>query len=477
MNKRLEKINWFDFAIVLFVALIFSWLFFLSFSILVDGDEKEHLYASYLISKGDIPYRDFFEHHHPLLWYLFAPIVLMFSNNENVLYIMRLFVFFVMLGQLVYIYKIYDLINKNKILALLSVGVYLSFIPIQTKSILFRPDSLMVLFGLAGFYYYLKYIELKDRKFIVLSFLLFLFSFMTLQKILLLFLPLGMLMVWHMKEKQFKMGDFFVALGFILLLLALYVFYLYRNDALKDFFETTWLLNLKIRYKYSLVSLMDWLMILVGGGFCLWELLFSNNKKMKEIAFLGVVLAISFIVLRPSYTHYFFVIYPCFAIIITNVLFRFFGKKIVFFVFIDVLFVLVKLVNGVHVYPKYPYNFAEYVKKERIILLNSDADDYFIGCEDLVYGTSLRRNIAGYYWFSYVQMSQLDYAYFKRKELPDLNEIITIKKPKIVCGGDWGYCLDDNLYMKTPCVTWQYLDVEKLKENYSKIGTVWFRRE
>ena len=109
MNKRLEKINWFDFAIVLFVALIFSWLFFLSFSIFVDGDEKEHLYASYLISKGDIPYRDFFEHHHPLLWYLFAPIVLMFSNNENVLYIMRLFVFFVMLVQCVYTYKIYDL--------------------------------------------------------------------------------------------------------------------------------------------------------------------------------------------------------------------------------------------------------------------------------------------------------------------------------------------------------------------------------
>ena len=32
------------------------------------ADDIEHLRATYFVSSGDIPYRDFFDHHHPLLW-------------------------------------------------------------------------------------------------------------------------------------------------------------------------------------------------------------------------------------------------------------------------------------------------------------------------------------------------------------------------------------------------------------------------
>jgi len=38
-------------------------------------DEAEHLHAAWNISRGELPYRDFFEHHPPLLWYLAVPIV------------------------------------------------------------------------------------------------------------------------------------------------------------------------------------------------------------------------------------------------------------------------------------------------------------------------------------------------------------------------------------------------------------------
>ena len=39
-------------------------------------DEREHLQATWLIYAGDVPYRDFFEHHHPGMWYLFSLLLL-----------------------------------------------------------------------------------------------------------------------------------------------------------------------------------------------------------------------------------------------------------------------------------------------------------------------------------------------------------------------------------------------------------------
>lgn len=38
-------------------------------------DEFQHLHASYLVSIGQIPFRDFFEHHTPLFYYLMAPFI------------------------------------------------------------------------------------------------------------------------------------------------------------------------------------------------------------------------------------------------------------------------------------------------------------------------------------------------------------------------------------------------------------------
>lgn len=37
-------------------------------------DEAEHLHAAWNIAQGQIPFRDFFEHHPPVLWYLLAPL-------------------------------------------------------------------------------------------------------------------------------------------------------------------------------------------------------------------------------------------------------------------------------------------------------------------------------------------------------------------------------------------------------------------
>ena len=39
-----------------------------------DTDELEHLHAAGLVANGAVPYRDFFEHHGPLLWYVLGDV-------------------------------------------------------------------------------------------------------------------------------------------------------------------------------------------------------------------------------------------------------------------------------------------------------------------------------------------------------------------------------------------------------------------
>jgi hypothetical protein len=56
----------------------------------IDPDEFEHLHAGFLVFQGDVPYRDFFEHHGPLLYYALWPLFKLLGPNLSVLWWGRL---------------------------------------------------------------------------------------------------------------------------------------------------------------------------------------------------------------------------------------------------------------------------------------------------------------------------------------------------------------------------------------------------
>ena len=58
---------------LLFCAGLLYWVVIYSGS--GDGDTLEHVHSSWLVWSGKIPYKDFFQHHNPLLWYVGAPLV------------------------------------------------------------------------------------------------------------------------------------------------------------------------------------------------------------------------------------------------------------------------------------------------------------------------------------------------------------------------------------------------------------------
>lgn len=58
------------------LALLMAW----AATVRVDSDEVEHLHVSWLVSQGLAPFRDFWQAHSPLLWYLLAPVVALFHS-------------------------------------------------------------------------------------------------------------------------------------------------------------------------------------------------------------------------------------------------------------------------------------------------------------------------------------------------------------------------------------------------------------
>lgn len=53
------------------------------------NDEVEHLHCAWLLSRGEIPWRDFWEHHPPALWQALAPLVLVLPESVTTLWAVR----------------------------------------------------------------------------------------------------------------------------------------------------------------------------------------------------------------------------------------------------------------------------------------------------------------------------------------------------------------------------------------------------
>ena len=65
-------------TIVLYIIAFSAWTIF--YTETGNGDNVEHIHSTWLVAQGKVPYRDFFQHHNPLVWYIFAPIFKMLPN-------------------------------------------------------------------------------------------------------------------------------------------------------------------------------------------------------------------------------------------------------------------------------------------------------------------------------------------------------------------------------------------------------------
>ncbi|MBI3781655.1 MAG: glycosyltransferase family 39 protein [candidate division NC10 bacterium] len=120
-----------------------------------EPDEFEHLHAAWAVAHGQVPFRDFWQLHPPLLYYLMAPVFTMLGEDLRIIYVARGFVFLCILLILLQLYRIarecFDSLTGLLAVLLLSY-VLLHF----QASYFFRPDTLEALVVIVGLWRFMR---------------------------------------------------------------------------------------------------------------------------------------------------------------------------------------------------------------------------------------------------------------------------------------------------------------------------------
>ena len=109
-TKRAEQFLY----LLLFIVCAFI-VYVYGFMIKSNGDNIEHIHTSWLLWQNNIPYKDFFQHHNPLIWYMFSPLVALSIENTIIFSMFNIISVVCFIGVVFFEAKILFQLNVNKI--------------------------------------------------------------------------------------------------------------------------------------------------------------------------------------------------------------------------------------------------------------------------------------------------------------------------------------------------------------------------
>jgi len=454
-------------------VLVCAILIWFAYTFVLVGDEREHLTASYYIYSGQRPYIDFFEHHHPLMWYSFLPLLSLFDNVGYIWYVMRSYMLFLIVLNCFVVYKITLLIAQNKFFSILSVFLSIASHCVFVAQITFRPDGLMSLLLLTGVYFFINYLQNKRNFMLHLAFMAFFLAFMALQKALIFLFFIALLMLFLVYKKELSFKSVVNALILPIILYLLYLFYLYKIGALKDYWELNWLLNIKANYPFTYL-IATTIYYYVANGIAIVLLFTKQPKIIKYLSFLGIGFSISLFFLG-TFVQYWIPLYSYFGIICAYVICRLKEKWQIFSVVLVIICTVANNLKYIHeqaLFPKLQFFVAQ---SSKVVSLTNKGDK-ILGNIKILGG--LRPDVAGYYWFGRDYMALIDSYYFNRHPLPDANRLLKEYKPKLISIDDWEICINHDLSNNQNCYLRKgTFDKNYVQENYVRNGLFWIRKD
>ncbi|MBR1600102.1 MAG: glycosyltransferase family 39 protein [Alphaproteobacteria bacterium] len=315
-NKLLKSIIILD-----IIGLILS--LFMTDTLSVDG--FEHMKMSYFITNGYVPYRDFFEHHHPLLWYIYAPIMFLLPHNYTLAY---------------YVSRIFSLICSSIMLFIIAktikrflggeqkiyyfLAILFMFFPIWQCFSTLKPDIITRIFYFLGVYYFFCYAEKLQTKDMVYCGLSFTIAFLALQNIIFSIIPL-IVPTWILLDKNHKVfKDILISSLFPLLIIFAVVILLVFSDTWNNYFQLNWIFNSQLfdYMHYTDSSLLYYwtIPILIGIGAWIWQIKsHSSSFYLNTIGLLLVAEVVQHIYFKAVFNHYLVIMFIFIAILSSSV--------------------------------------------------------------------------------------------------------------------------------------------------------------
>ncbi len=252
---------WLGAVIVVSLSLQFGLLWFRDF----DPDEFQHLHAAWCVSKGLVPYVDFFGHHTPGLWFLLAPLMRLlrpeadFSSAVQTLFLCRA----LMLGLsgliLMFTWKLGRLWRGNDLGATAAALLACTLMFLE-KSMETRVDVPAPLALMACLYVLFKAFKNPDQNgnaAFASSGLLFGCALMFTQKMLFVVPGLSMALGWYVMDRRIgktrgkKLVETAIFAGSMLVPAIIVSVYFYAHHALYEFFYSNFIFNSDWRMRFS----------------------------------------------------------------------------------------------------------------------------------------------------------------------------------------------------------------------------------
>lgn len=400
------------------------------------GDTLEHIHSSWLVYANFVPYKDFFQHHNPLLWYIFAPFVGLHAKglDDNIITaVVIAAAVIVSFINYLYLYLITSRFLSSKFAGIIASAV--AFTPYVVLSVIhFRPDNFMLTAFFAGLYYYFCHIKEQKLWQLVLAFMLFWCSFMFLQKIVFTLLLVGAVTLYLLCVQKLRWENvLYAALSPLLLSLA-FVAYLYQNDILAVWYHSNFTFNLHIPELFDerrIGYVWPELKLLLAGGACaLIFCLKKSNLYFKIIAFIFIAELCQRLFYFSAFAYYYLLL-----IYTASVLTAVFLAEKVFSRWYGVSYILAAalwwcmynpaIYNGNIGNPK--GRFYEPLNKKVVRL--SNPCDYILNGDGTIY--NLYNRDPHYYWNLLGQTDVIGAAVGIRP-LMNINQVIEAYKPKII---------------------------------------------
>lgn len=246
-----------------------------------NGDNVEHIHATWLVAYGEVPYRDFFQHHNPLLWYLFAPVIRLLGGNAlqilDAAHAMALSAGFAFLF---IVYKICTRFFASRYAALLSLLVLCPpYYYIYCFN--YNPDTFMALSLAVGLYFLFTYWENKRLPALVLSFVSFFVAFLFTQKILTVLAPLGLIFLLANRREKDCISDMWYALLIPVVGLLFFIALLYYGNVLDIYWQSNFVFNVKMQAYYGdrKIDVIDYPVFFLSGGLALLSIATQWQKQ------------------------------------------------------------------------------------------------------------------------------------------------------------------------------------------------------
>lgn len=439
-----EKISWLNrekkyFKFIYVLIAVFSLLILLNSLIrFFSHDEFEHIHSAWYIQQGYTPYVDFFQGHHPLLWFMIVPFLALLGHTIPAVIIIRLFMLFFSAGIVVLVYKTAKIVLRSKEAALLAVVFLLSMVMFVEKGIEIRPDVPQVFFALLSLYFLLHFFSRQKAKYICSAGIFAAVSFLFLQKSIFLMAAMGVILIFKLIKKEISWRPVLLFGCCFSLPLLVFAGYLLLTRSFPDYILTNWLFHMKhikslLPTRFLLQSFMQnfifWIISITGGLLILFR--GEKNRELRMIAGLALFLFFSVFVMKHPYRQNFLLPISLLSIVVGYFLkFLFFkckspaGLKIkilVLFILVPFIFLCTMMFNSNH----------SQFERIRFVLANTNRTDP-------VYDGDTRFNLyrpdLHYFWYAIINGGLATYNKITDNRFADYDavKLILSKQPKLI---------------------------------------------